>query len=501
MPQAGNKSKLSERNPELQCRNKCGFYGNPSWNGYCSLCYKTYRTTEAAHPSTQTDDSQVLRANVTFGTDQASPYEETTIKFSKFEEKKKLQTASKKQSVRKLFTKTNKGDLALEVPLEYSAWSGKRSDIEDVSSSDAYQSTSDFNTFLKSIRKPAAQDIVNKCKFVISQIQNNPSWSVERQSEFLQNFYIHMEERLENHPVFRGTTPAQLQTTLDGVEKCVMTRIYKTVFCQSSTDDELKDLELQKRIRQLKWVTKDHLDAAIDLEDKVVRDLLEDAQNDILEVNTKRAPQDKLTCIVRCSKRVFYIIRHSSPDGTPGSADEFLPCLIYIILKSSPTMLNSNIQYITRFCNANKLMSGEAGYYFTNLCCAAKFIEMIDAKSLSLSEDEFNRYMNGDQPGSISPDQRSEDEEITCEGLKLMQKNLESLAELRERQLRWRQNALKLQNEITTFKTNVGKEVEGILNGTNKGQLKYLQQYLDGDLQLSEEKDEASQDQRTSSVN
>ena len=24
-------------------------------------------------------------------------------------------------------------------------------------------------------------------------------------------------------------------------------------------------------------------------------------------------------------------------------------------------------------------------------CCAAKFIEMIDAKSLSLSEDEFNR--------------------------------------------------------------------------------------------------------------
>jgi hypothetical protein len=29
---------------------------------------------------------------------------------------------------------------------------------------------------------------------------------------------------------------------------------------------------------------------------------------DILEVNTKRAPQDKLACIVRCSKRVFRIL-------------------------------------------------------------------------------------------------------------------------------------------------------------------------------------------------
>ena len=36
-----------------------------------------------------------------------------------------------------------------------------------------------------------------------------------------------MEERLKTHSVFRGTTPAQLQTALDGVEKFVMTKIYK----------------------------------------------------------------------------------------------------------------------------------------------------------------------------------------------------------------------------------------------------------------------------------
>ena len=36
-----------------------------------------------------------------------------------------------------------------------------------------------------------------------------------------------MEERLKTHTVFRGTTPAQFQTALDGVEKFVMTKIYK----------------------------------------------------------------------------------------------------------------------------------------------------------------------------------------------------------------------------------------------------------------------------------
>ncbi|XP_046845926.1 rab5 GDP/GTP exchange factor-like [Xenia sp. Carnegie-2017] len=470
------KSKLSERNPQLKCPNECGFYGNPSWQGYCSLCYKAFLANEAAHSSHEKNSSYSRKVNSNFETDQASANEETTLPFSKFEEKKKLQLTSKKQSVRKLFTKT-KGDLPVELPIE-SVSTSMRGDSMDAPavSNDVFRHTSDFNSFLKTLRKPAAQDIVSKCKFVTEKIMNNDSWSVERQSEFLQNFYIHMEERLQSHSAFRGTTPAQFQTALDGVEKYVMTKIYKIVFCPPSTDDELKDLELQKKIRSLKWVTQQHLDAAVNLQNKKVVEFLEDAQNDIAEVNMKRAPQDKLSCIVRCSKRVFHMIRLSSPEGNPGSADDFLPCLIYLLLKCTPTLLHSNIQYITRFCNANKLISGEAGYYFTNLCCAVKFIEMIDAKSLSLTEEEFNRYMNGEKIGNALDDQQMANKPV-CEGLQLMQKNLEDLAELRERQLKWRQKATQLQNDVHTFRINVEKEVAGILDGTISGQLKYCQQY------------------------
>ena len=146
------------------------------------------------------------------------------------------------------------------------------------------------------------------------------------------------------------------------------------------------DLELQNRIRSFNWISTEHLNCAIDEFSQEVRDLLYQAINgknsntwnffhvkshififipDLLEIDGKMAPQDKLTCLVKCSKNIFEILKLSNE--SPASADDFLPCLIYICLKANPPRIQSNLNYITRFCNENKLRMGEGGYFFANL--------------------------------------------------------------------------------------------------------------------------------------
>jgi hypothetical protein len=63
-----------------------------------------------------------------------------------------------------------------------------------------------------------------------------------------------------------------------------------------------------------------------------------------------------------------------SAQRTPG-ADEFLPLLIFTILKANPPNLLSNLLYIQRFRHPDKLLS-EQGYYFTNLVRSFPSIEL-----------------------------------------------------------------------------------------------------------------------------
>jgi flagellar biosynthesis chaperone FliJ len=283
---------------------------------------------------------------------------------------------------------------------------------------------------------------------------------IEELSEIVQNYYQVFAKRMETNSAYAVLNQEKKDMLLDYVEKYVMTCLYRILFCPPSTTDEEKDLSIQNRIRQLNWVNSQHLDCRINETKSEVCDLVYTAIADILGMDSTKAPQDKLNCVVRCCRNIFLLLKQSV--GGPASADEFLPALIFIVLKANPARLKSNINYITRFCNASRLMSGEGGYYFTNLCCAVSFIENLTAESLNMSADEFEQYMSGE----VVPPSTWESALWMCEGMHLVYEQLAMLEDLRNRYIHFVEGAAAMKEEMHKFKSDIAKEVSAVLART-----------------------------------
>ncbi|EHB09180.1 Rab5 GDP/GTP exchange factor, partial [Heterocephalus glaber] len=419
-----------------------------------------------------------------------------SLTFSKFEEKKTNEKTRKVTTVKKFFSASSRVGSKKEIQ-EAKAPSPS---INRQTSIETDRVSKEFIEFLKTFHK-TGQEIYKQTKMFLETMHYKRDLSIEEQSECTQDFYQSVAEKMQtrgkatvgspgaarpllitwpfssdgpadltHHAVSRSTDtpgaglrlgmpPEKVEKIMDQIEKYIMTRLYKYVFCPETTDDEKKDLAIQKRIRALHWVTPQMLCVPVNEEIPEVSDMVVKAITDIIEMDSKRVPRDKLACITRCSKHIFNAIKITKNE--PASADDFLPTLIYIVLKGNPPRLQSNIQYITRFCNPSRLMTGEDGYYFTNLCCAVAFIEKLDAQSLNLSQEDFDRYMSGQtsprkqEPESWSPD--------ACLGVKQMYKNLDLLSQLNERQERIMSEAKKLEKDLIDWTDGIAKEVQDIV--------------------------------------
>lgn len=153
---------------------------------------------------------------------------------------------------------------------------------------------------------------------------------------------MNMAERLQTHPSFRNMSEEQQEDMMDGIEKHLMTNVYQYVFSIPSSDDEMKDLLLLRRIRMLSWLEPVHLDLALNLQNVEVQGMVSKGREELWSMDSKKAPQDKLHCISKCSTHLMSALRLSQE--SPASADDFLPALIFLLIHSSPQHLHSNIK-------------------------------------------------------------------------------------------------------------------------------------------------------------
>uniref|UniRef100_A0A1A8F5C0 RAB guanine nucleotide exchange factor (GEF) 1 n=1 Tax=Nothobranchius korthausae TaxID=1143690 RepID=A0A1A8F5C0_9TELE len=354
---------------DLLCKKGCGYYGNAAWQGLCSKCWreeyqrvrqKQIQDDWALAEKLQREEEAAAYASSHSAHSQSTVAQHASVgHFSKFEEKKTNEKTRKVTTVKKFFSPSSRTTSKKEIQ-EVKAPSPS---ISRHASFDTDQVSKEFVDFLKNLHKPG-RETYKQCRAFLLNMSSKKDLGADELSECVQDFYQNLADRLISH--FKGSSES-VEQVMDQVEKYIMTRLYKSVFCPETTDDEKKDLATQDRIRALHWVTIQMLCVSMEEDIPEVSENVVKAITDIIEMDSKRVPRDKLACITRCSKHIFSAIRITKNE--PASADDFLPALIYIVLKANPPRLQSNIQYITRFCNPSRLMTGEDGYFFTNLVC------------------------------------------------------------------------------------------------------------------------------------
>lgn len=291
----------------------------------------------------------------------------------------------------------------------------------------------DFHRFLEQLRHRTADPVA---RFLRSFLQEfgKKQWMVHEQVKIISDFLEFIAKKMMQCEVWRTVSDAEFDNAREGMEKLVMNRLYSQTFSpaipspvgsprkgarsnRSQADvasphgpgrrgqhqeDVERDEVIAQKIRIYGWISEEHLDIN-PMGDKG-RKFLALAQQELLKINTYRAPRDKVICVLNCCKVIFGFLKNAKGDQ---SADTFVPLLIYTVLRARPEHLVSNVQYIWRFRNQDKL-GGEAGYYMSSLMGVVTFIENLDRTNLTVSDEEFER--NVEQAVSAIAEKNKEQE-------------------------------------------------------------------------------------------
>ncbi|KAJ4137606.1 hypothetical protein NW768_003194 [Fusarium equiseti] len=272
----------------------------------------------------------------------------------------------------------------------------------------------DFHRFLEQLRNKKADPVARYLKSFLSEFGKR-QWMVHEQVKIIGDFLAFIANKMALCEVWRDASDAEFDNAREGMEKLVMNRLYTQTFSpaiqppkpipgakpkrkggdvplgpgrrgQHQEDVERDDIVRQK-MNIYGWVREEHLD--IPPVGESGRRFLKLAQQELLKIKSYRAPRDKIICVLNCCKVIFGLLKHNKSDS---SADSFMPLLIYVVLQSNPEHLVSNVQYILRFRNQEKL-GGEAGYYLSSLMGAVQFIENMDRTTLTITDEEFERHV------------------------------------------------------------------------------------------------------------
>lgn len=397
----------------LLCKNDCGFYGNASWEGYCSLCWRQLNR----------NTSEALNEEVSPWFDLAS--------IVSFEDKKK--SDSKRSSLSKIFNLSPEDSprrVEERTPRHVLALVDKK--------------TKEFLT--RHAKKNYAPDVLG-----------------EHISTFYDNL-VHLVSRKVEHD------EEVVHICVDRAEELLTDALYTRLFALE--EDETSDLGLQKAIRQFHWIGPAMLGAQIDRSLNSVRDLIDEAVNLLLQTNSETMPREKLQ---RLSSAVDCIMRSLQASlGKPPGMDDIMPALIFLLLHTNPPLFKSNLALIRRLSPPENLRRGELAYHYCSICSAVQFIERgITEKDLNLTRHQFSQFVSNEVTPPLSLMEMDfshirQNDKIggifsVDESGTFTSPELERIVELKKKNEEFFSRARQLRKEMSEFSISVSKEVSDLI--------------------------------------
>ncbi|EAR88034.2 vacuolar sorting protein 9, VPS9 domain protein (macronuclear) [Tetrahymena thermophila SB210] len=195
-----------------------------------------------------------------------------------------------------------------------------------------------------------------------------------------------LEDGVKEYPQFKNLNEEQQNEIIESLFKSINKIFHRNLFPKRQT---YKDAAFYILLKSLDFLTPENLEITNNTHSEWIWKICSQI---LVSMDHKKSPEQKLKCLSECTKVIAEVLKLSSLKDEAASADLTLPNLIYVLIKSKPKRLCSNINFITAFQCKNKMLS-EAGYCFIQVQSAIKFIEDLDPSELKeISKQDF--YLN-----------------------------------------------------------------------------------------------------------
>nr|XP_054769969.1 GTPase-activating protein and VPS9 domain-containing protein 1-like [Lytechinus pictus] len=190
---------------------------------------------------------------------------------------------------------------------------------------------------------------------------------------------------IQQDPIWQAASETQKQDAEVATERAIMSRIYKLALYPNGDGDILRDQLFNQHIQRLgRVVSGSH--KALQIPEKYRRESpWPAAQAEILNINAYKTPKDKVQCVLRCCTIIMNLLSMADGAAPPG-ADDFVPVLMFVLIKANPPSLLSTIQYVTSFYlesdpysdSDGSSGSGEERYWWMQFNAAVEYLKTID---------------------------------------------------------------------------------------------------------------------------